>query len=332
MHTLELAFRLYRRYEQVETIDNYYGLLALYGLCQAAKASGQAERMAECRALLAQYPEKAWPFPCNFVCYRLGGHAQAWAMLTGLAPRRNALLARYAGLTMAGSRCRDDLLYMPGMEVCSAIWIDTATAVTPFMLFAGLTLDRDDFVEFGARQCFGLYDALLDADCGLLHQCRGFLDNPGRRSADHWSRGNGWAYLALAELVKYLTRDHHLRAEAQRRYCDLSGAIARCQSPHGLWRQEMTDAACREESSGSACSSMGSAPGCAWAFCHPPSTGLCCAGVWRAWPGTACTRTVPRKVPALAVCAPAPVRTRAASTPTKPRCNQPATSTIRLAR
>lgn len=86
MHTLELAFRLYRRYEQVETIDNYYGLLALYGLCQAAKASGQAERMAECRALLAQYPEKAWPFPCNFACYRLGGHAQAWAMLTGLPP------------------------------------------------------------------------------------------------------------------------------------------------------------------------------------------------------------------------------------------------------
>ena len=122
MHTLELAFRLYRRYEQVETIDNYYGLLALYGLCQAAEASGQAERMAECCALLAQYPEKAWPFPCNFACYRLGGHAQAWAMLTGLAPRRNAL---------------------------------------------------------------------LDADCGLLHQCRGFLDNPGRRSADHWSRGNG---------------------------------------------------------------------------------------------------------------------------------------------
>ena len=86
MHTLELAFRLYRRYEQVETIDNYYGLLALYGLCQAAKASGQAERMAECCALLAQYPEKAWPFPCNFACYRLGGHADR----SGPPPERPA--------------------------------------------------------------------------------------------------------------------------------------------------------------------------------------------------------------------------------------------------
>ena len=81
---------------------------------------------------------------------------------------------------------------MPDREAEGWIWIDTAAAVVPFMLFAGRTSGNETYIDFAAQQYFGLIDALLDPACGLLHQCRGFLEDHRLCSQDHWSRGNGW--------------------------------------------------------------------------------------------------------------------------------------------
>lgn len=93
----------------------------------------------------------------------------------------------------------------------------------------------------------------MDESCGLLHQCRGFIESDRRKcSEDHWSRGNGWGYMALAELVRYLPADSPHRSKAERIFTDLSLAFLRWQASGGLWRQELTSQAAWEESSGSA--------------------------------------------------------------------------------
>lgn len=97
-----------------------------------------------------------------------------------------------------------------------------------------------------------MYEILLDPSCGLLHQCRGFREDSSLYSEDHWSRGNGWGYLALAELVQYLPEASIHREKAERYYKALSAAILPWQSEKGLWRQEMTEKISWEESSGTA--------------------------------------------------------------------------------
>ena len=251
MRTLDIAINLYLEYAQAEEIIHYYGLLAQYGLCQAAKESRQEELIRACRTILERYPDQVRHPHYNFASYRMGGNARAWSMMTGLVQRDDKLLDNYARKTLNGCKGVDGLLCMPGMEEKGAIWIDTVTAVTPFMLFAGLVLDRKDYMDFAAEQCFGMYDVLLDEECGLLHQCRGFLEDKDKCSQDHWSRGNGWGYLGLAELVQYLPEDSVYRAGAEKRYLRLSKAILRYQTPKGLWRQEMTVPLSWEESSGS---------------------------------------------------------------------------------
>lgn len=251
MKTLDLALNFYRRYSQVEEINNYYGLLANYALVQVCRETEDEGLIARCRELLMRYPDGIVHPPYNFPCYRMGGNAGAWADMVGLQKRRPGELKAFAESTMAGPKEKGGLLCMPGRVEEGWIWIDTLTAITPFMLFAGLSLGEERYIDFAAEQCFGMYEALLDNSCGLLHQCRGFLPD-GKCSEDHWSRGNGWGYLALAELVQYLPADSKHREKAERYYRDLSRALLPWQKDRGFWRQEITREDAWEESSGTA--------------------------------------------------------------------------------
>lgn len=252
MRTLDIGWNLYKKYGQTEEIRDYYGLLAIYGLGQTVYEANDAKWNEYYRSILDKYPDGVEHPHYNFECYRAGGNAKAWSMMMGQAKLDKSLLQRYADRTMEGCREKDGILCMPGMERQGAVWIDVAAAVTPFMVFVGLALEEERYMDFGAEQCFKLYEALLDEECGLLHQCRGFLKDTSLCSQDHWSRGNGWGYMALAELVKYLPADSPHRPKAERYYRDLSQAILRYQTDKGLWRQEMTEPLSWEESSGTA--------------------------------------------------------------------------------
>lgn len=251
METLDLALRFYQRYGQVEEINNYYGLLAIYGLVQTCYEKNDESLLEQCRELLLKYPDGVDHPYYNFPCYRLGGNASAWADMKGIQKRRPGELEHFAQCTMDGPKEESGLLCMPGREKEGWIWIDTLTAITPFFLFAGIARQDSRYIDFAADQSFRMYEALLDTECDLLHQCRGFLPD-GRCSGDHWSRGNGWGYLALAELVQHLPADSKHRKKAEEYYLSLSAALLPWQGQRGLWRQEITDRGAWEESSGTA--------------------------------------------------------------------------------
>lgn len=252
MRTLDIAFNLYSHYGKVEEINNYYGLLALYGLVQAGFESNDTGHLERCRTLLVRYPEGIRHPYYNFPCYRLGGNAAAWAAMKGMGIPSEEQLIDFAEQTIAGPKEAAGILCMPGRAKEGWIWIDVVAAVTPFLLFAGLACGREDFIEFGAAQCFLMYEALLDKSCGLVHQSRGFLEDTSLCSEDHWSRGNGWCYMGLTELVAFLPEDSVHRKKALEYYCNLSAALVKYQTPRGLWRQEMTESLSWEESSGTA--------------------------------------------------------------------------------
>jgi unsaturated rhamnogalacturonyl hydrolase len=130
------------------------------------------------------------------------------------------------------------------------VWIDVAMAVAPYLLYAGQSFDEPRYVDEAVRQAVLMHDDLIDPSCGLLHQCRGFIA-PGIYSQDHWSRGNGWGYFALTELVRGLPADSPHRPEVLSRFVALTDAMAPHQSKRGLWRQEIPLDLSYEESSGS---------------------------------------------------------------------------------
>lgn len=98
-------------------------------------------------------------------------------------------------------------------------------------------------------QSVKMYDAFLNTDNGLLHQCRSFVA-PGVLSQDHWGRGNGWGIFALAELLRGLPVDAPRRSEVESRFVALCTALLPHQTSRGLWRQEIPLQSAWEEASG----------------------------------------------------------------------------------
>ena len=249
MDTLELCENIFKRFENKHAlIENYYGLLAYYALSQTAIEKNDPSLIKKCTDYLELYPEK-YPHPSyNFEPYRVGGNGKAWMFMKGVGKNWESDLRKYAEITLESPKNEDGILCH---GKTGKIWIDVVTCITPFMLFVGLALNEEKYIDFAVDQFIKMYDCLMDKEYGLLHQAKGFIpENPEKVSEDHWSRGNGWGYLGLAELIRYLPKDSKHRAKVENYFIEHSRALITHQDNKGLWRQEIPEELSWCESSG----------------------------------------------------------------------------------
>lgn len=251
MNPLDIAIKLYDHYESIEEVKNYYGVLAIYALVRTAEVMGNHELFERCRNILDKFPDEIdHPF-YNFPSYTIGGIAKAYMLYLGKMPEKKTQVIEYAEEMMHAPRDRKGIMSMPQCPEMEKIWIDVATAVTPYLLYTGLATGEQKYIDEAAKQTFLMYEELLDRENGLLHQCKNFIA-PGVYSEDHWSRGNGWGYIALTELVRCLPGNSVHRTKAENYFKSLSKAFLPYQTKSGLWRQEIPFEYSYEESSGTA--------------------------------------------------------------------------------
>jgi len=244
--------KVFSRGEETTTMKRYTGLFTLFGAAKGAMAAGDRDLLAGCKRYLDQYPEHTEHPDYSFELYEVGGIARAYLFLKGEYEEAAGLFRDYAERTYRAPRTEDGIICYKNLAQGRWIWVDAITAVAPFMLYAGLKLEEHRYVDFAAEQTVRMYDALLDPACGLLHQVRGrYPEDPNRLSEDHWSRGNGWMMVALAELIEYLPRSSPWYEKILCRYRSFCENLIKYQSIRGLWRQELIMEGAWEESSGS---------------------------------------------------------------------------------
>lgn len=251
INTLELTGKLLERYEKMHArVAAYPGLLAYYALVQAGIEGNNEEYLNKAMTYLGQYPDHYDHPIYNFESYRAGGLGKALLVYKNYMPEHAEVLREYAEITMKAPTTPEGYMCAPRDEIKRRTWIDIVMPTTPFMLFAGLTFNEEKYIDFGADQCFKLYELFLDRTCGLLHQAIGFMPDPERMSADHWGRGNGWGLVGLAALVEYLPADSKHRPKAEKYLKDMMAALLPHQTARGLWRQELIEPLAWEECSG----------------------------------------------------------------------------------
>ena len=242
---------LFSRAEAVTTMRQYHGLFTLFGAVKGALADNDAVLLERCTAYLDKYPDFVEHPIYSFDLYRIGGIARAYLFYKGKYDRISAQIREYAQMTYNAPRTDDGIICYKKLMRWKWIWVDSIAAVAPFMLFAGLGLNEPKYIDFSAEQTILMFDALLDKDCGLVHQVRGrYEEDEFRCSEDHWSRGNGWMMVAFAELIEYLPKNSPYYNAVVSRYEDFCESIIKYQSVRGMWRQEMTVESAWEESSG----------------------------------------------------------------------------------
>lgn len=253
----ELALRAFAKHVETHPLGHYTGIVSLHGLARLGVAlkerEGDASVLDLARAHLGPFLRGTETFRCNFPNYRVGGNGAAFLWWRDELPEADeATFAPYVDeLLHRAVRDRNGICSHPNAPQDEKIWIDVAFAVTPFLLFCGLKMNRADCVDEAWAQTRKLVLALRVPATGLVNQAINFR-GAGHRSQDHWSRGNGWAILALTELAQYFPENHPERAAVVAMYRDLVEACLRVQDAgSGLWHQEMTAPESYLETSGS---------------------------------------------------------------------------------
>jgi unsaturated rhamnogalacturonyl hydrolase len=246
--TFDVAVQAFKKHVATHALTNYTGILSLHGYARLAIISKNPAVLDDCRTQIMPFVRGERQWRANFPNYFCGGNATAYLYHMGKLPEAADTLRHYAEDFFAAPRSSDGILRLPTSEQ-EKVWIDTAFAVTPFMLFAGLAFGEERYVEAGFEQTDKMYHLFRDPANGLLHQARGFTGT-GIMSEDHWSRGNGWGILALTELVQYLPANHARRPAAEAMFKDLVAACLRFQDEQGMWHQEITEHDSYVETSG----------------------------------------------------------------------------------
>lgn len=252
MKKIEIAERILDHYRKTVNpeMSHYYGIVASVGLVGLAEAD--KKYISVLHDVLDPFPNSIKHVHYNFPSYKIGGNAKARAIYDGFIKDKDEEFREYANEIMTAKRSHDGIVSMPNEGGEKKIWIDVATAVTPFLLFAGLYFNEKKYIDEAVFQTLGMYDIFLDESCGLLHQSRGFCGE-NKISEDHWSRGNGWGIYPLSLLCEFLPSDHPEKSRCEKYFVSHMNALKNYISQSGLWRQEITvdDSRSYEEISGS---------------------------------------------------------------------------------
>tara|TARA_R100000027_G_scaffold27499_2_gene19916 strand:+ start:684 stop:1787 length:1104 start_codon:yes stop_codon:yes gene_type:complete len=241
--TRELALAIAKKHKAVHrNFDHYAGVVTMHGLARiATEADADVDSCRDIVAEVAPYADGEREWNANFPNYYCGGNATAWLFKEGLLPDALGTIEHYADeILNVAPRSSDGILTMVRGTNQQKIWIDVAFAVTPFLVFAGVAMGREDYLREAYLQTSKMVEIFRNTETGLLHQSRDF-NGPGKLSEDHWSRGNGWGAYALAELALELPVGHPLKKHSVEMLLDLIDSALNYQDRNGLWHQEMSD-------------------------------------------------------------------------------------------
>ena len=180
--------------------------------------------------------------------YSCGANAAAWLVKVGYAPEILPFLISHAD-ELITDHPRDKHGIFGTLKDPEKIWIDTAFAVCPFLTYIGNLSGERKYLDEACKQMLGMDELLRNKQTGLYHQSLNFA-GPGKLSDDH-CRGNGWAALALCEMIAELPSTHPEYAKLKKIYIDFMETAIRHQNENGMWHQEMTEKESYVETSGS---------------------------------------------------------------------------------
>lgn len=130
------------------------------------------------------------------------------------------------GLTFADSQWEKPR--KDGLTGQTRWWIDDMYMVGMLQIQAYRATGKMKYADRAARQMVAYLDK-LQKENGLFYH--------GPECPFFWGRGNGWAAVAMAEVLKSLPEKHKLWRDIMRCYKKMFSSLLVFQSDNGMWRQ-----------------------------------------------------------------------------------------------
>jgi rhamnogalacturonyl hydrolase YesR len=117
----------------------------------------------------------------------------------------------------------------------NALWLDDLYMSVPALAQMGKLTGETRYYDDAVKQILQFSQRMFVKEKSLyLH---GWIQGMDPHPAFHWGRANGWAIMAMTELLSVLPEDHPGRAAVLEQYRAHVRGIAACQRGDGLWSQ-----------------------------------------------------------------------------------------------
>jgi unsaturated rhamnogalacturonyl hydrolase len=206
--------------------------IALRGLLQASRVTGDAEPLGYVKALLRCYVGRGvGRSPEDHVApgaELLMIYEETGERIFLEAAKKLADLHRGFPQNKQGARLhRSDL---QGWR--RQIWVDCMDVEAPFLARLGIVTGDERYVTQAAEEITCYARLLQDRETGLFFH--GYESDCGNNGC-FWARGNGWALMGLVETLKFLPVAHRSRGELLERLVKLCRSLSEYQHEDGLW-------------------------------------------------------------------------------------------------
>src|SRR5690349_5253364 len=141
----------------------------------------------------------------------------------------------------------------------NSLWLDDLYMSVPCLAQAGKLTGERRYYDDAAKQILQFADRMFVKDKRLFMHA--WVESMDQHPAFHWARANGWALMAMTELLEVLPKDHRDRPRILALYREHAAGIVAAQGHAGLWHQLLDRRESYEETSASAMFVFGIAHG-----------------------------------------------------------------------
>ena len=117
----------------------------------------------------------------------------------------------------------------------STLWLDDLYMSVPALAQMGALTGERKYLDDAVKQILQFSARMFVKETGLY--MHGWVQEMEPHPVFHWGRANGWAIIAMAELLSVLPEDHPGRAAVLAQYRAHAAGLAAAQGGNGLWHQ-----------------------------------------------------------------------------------------------
>ncbi len=159
-----------------------------------------------------------------------------------------------------------------------SVWMDDLYMSVPALAQMGTLTGKTSYYDDAIRQVLQFSARTFDPQKNLYRHgwVAGMKDHP----SFFWGRANGWAILAMADLLDNLPAKYPGREKVLECYQGLARGLAACQGPNGMWHQLLDRSDSYTETSASALFTYGMARGIDHGWLDPLPYGPVVVAAW----------------------------------------------------
>ncbi|MCF7734340.1 MAG: glycoside hydrolase family 88 protein [Cephaloticoccus sp.] len=117
----------------------------------------------------------------------------------------------------------------------NTLWLDDLYMSVPALAQMGVLTGETHYFDDATAQVLQFASRMFARENSLF--MHGWVQEMNPHPAFHWARANGWAIVAMAELLSVLPEDHPQRAAVLELYRAHARGLAAVQGSAGLWHQ-----------------------------------------------------------------------------------------------